>query len=327
VRIQQGLIGDGPPPSTGKHLVIRGVVINVYYPEEETRPGIVGMARGAQKIQAIAVDVLTYGGRNRWWLRGIPVAQPRHALVDHDLWVPRATTQNINTGESLRLPNTNEADEDRLARADPRDLDGDHVLVEMLEGDAQQAFVRYDALPHPRADYRLERASNVVRRERVRGVVQTIDGSGNLTIDTTRANSGGLDAEGKETPALDGNHGRVDLLVNHNAEVNIRGVDDAGADEKFHLRIKDGELLVRLANGQSLVIAGEGAGATLQLGDGLVAAVREDLLDALWGDLASWLATHTHATGVGPSAPPTEALTVPAWNPLIASTKLTFPED
>jgi hypothetical protein len=327
MRVQQGLRPrQGSTVPKGVHTITRGVVINVYYPEEETRPGVTGAARGAQRISALSADVLGYGGSKRFFWRKIPVAQPRHGLIDYDLWVPRATTRNIETNETLRLPDASSLDIDKIQTADPRSLDGDHVLVDMLEGDPQQAFVRYDQLPHPNAEYRLARADNLVQRSRVRGVIQTIDGKGNVTIDTTRANDGSLGTPATETPAGTIDHGALSFLVNRTAEFNVVATDENGANLTYQFRMQPGGMLVQLEGGVSLQLSGEGATATLQLGDGLVAAVREDLLNALWGQMVTWLQAHTHATGVGPSAPPTEFATVPTWNSAIASTKLTFPE-
>jgi len=61
-----------------------------------------------------------------------------------------------------------------------------------------------------------------------------------------------------------------------------------------------------------------------------VSAVISERLETLYNSLITWLDAHTHSTGVGPSGPPLPPLaSLPGqapWNPLIASTKLKFPD-
>jgi hypothetical protein len=311
--------------------VVRAVVIRTYFADEEKRVGVAeANARGNTPIKAVSCDVLTYGGRHRFFLPRIPVAQAAHGLNDHDLWIPRPSTIDLKTGQAPVLPQYGNVSDPRSI-SDPRNLDGDHVLVEFLENDPQQAFVRFDQLPHPSATYRMERADGERRRSRFRGVVQEIDEQGNLTVDTTQANDGVPDPAlfGVENPASDAAHGNVTFKVNSAAELTIIGLDQNGANEEFRLRIKDGELLIRLDNGESFLVQGSGNGTVVTVGDGGENVVTYSHLEALWNATLALIDTHVHPSGMGPTGPPVPLLSatqsLPTGGANVKSTKVIIP--
>jgi len=337
--------------------VVRGVVMATYFADDtntDTQQALTTREFSDNgKITAVRCDVLTYGKRFRTFMRDVPVAQKRHGLNDYTgLWIPKATSVDLSTGEPIR-----EGGEEGIPPSDPRDMDGDHVLVEFLEGDIQQPFIR-DVLPHPRTFFRQLAAAGPTRESRFRGVITKIDKDGNVFLDTTRSNSGALNLvpvneKGAETPALDTSHGNVTLQMNHNAVLTVNGVNDSGASEKFQLILKDGELHVRLSNGESLKINGNAGSAITLLGDAVVKAAREDLLNTLWGSLKTTFDAHVHpeallrsflaVAGADPtlvalaplaaaalasaaaSLPDPPSTTAPIWNVAIGSNKLRFP--
>jgi len=276
----------GGARATGS-IVVRGVVIATYFADEEDRPGIVGQARGLSiaqhDIKAVACDVLTYGGPFRFFLPRIPVAQPRHALNDHTgLWIPRPSTVDLRTGNAPLLPQgivsgsgdntsavTQISNQERVS--DPRDLDGDHVLVDFVENDPQQAFIRSEQLPHPRANFRLTTDTGRAVRSRFRGVIQEVDANGNLLLDARAGNDGSINAAGEETPANAVGFGNVTIEANAEAEVNVVGRNDDDSNEQFRLRLKKDELLLDLVAAISLLIQGNQTNTTMQVGDGAVA--------------------------------------------------------
>jgi len=98
------------------------------------------------------------------------------------------------------------------------------------------------------------------------------------------------------------------------------------------------ELILKEAGSIWRVILEEGANtleakladadAELKVGDGAVGAMIAQNWETFFdGDLKTWLTTHTHPTGVGPSGPPAEAAAFPAYaSGGSTSTKLTFPD-
>lgn len=300
----------GGARATGS-IVVRAVVIATYFADEEDRPGIVGQARGLSiaqhDVKAVACDVLTYGGAKRFFLPRIPVAQPRHGLNDHTgVWIPRASTVDLRTGQAPVLPqgipagsrdNTSAvtaiSNQERVS--DPRDLDGDHVLVDFLENDPQQAFIRAEQLPHPRANFRLTTSTGRALRSRFRGVIQEVDANGNLYLDARAGNDGVIDADGEETPANAVGFGNVTIEANAEAEVNVVGRNADDSNEQFRLRLKKNELLLDLVAAISLLIQGNSTNTNMQVGDGAVAvAIAERLQSYIDTSVKTEYDAHSH---------------------------------
>lgn len=298
-------------PKSFSTPVVRGVVVAVYFSDDQAErvdalkqqdPKFYGM-------KSVAADVLTYGGRFRSYLQKVVVVPRRHALNDYEgLWIPRAATVDLSTGGA---PIYNNKDG---VPSDPRDLDGDHVLVEFFENDPRQPFIR-DELPHPRTKYTQLKAAGDAVESRFRGVVSRIDKDGNVTLDTTKANSGAINPTssppGEETPALDATHGKVTVTMNHLAPFTLVGLDDAGGAEKFKVEIDPAakKFRVRLDNGLSLEITDKDGAAILQLGDGTVNAAIFQHLESWWNTTA-WPSiqasfdAHIHPSAMGPTGPP-----------------------
>jgi len=82
--------------------------------------------------------------------------------------------------------------------------------------------------------------------------------------------------------------------------------------------------------GLQLTISADVLEATLRNHPAVSVAIA-DHLEALYGTtaggLVSWLETHTHPTGTGPSGPPPAAPVVPAWDPLINSSRVIIPDN
>lgn len=321
------------PSNAGSPLrgafMVRAVVIAVYYADDQDDRATVAGDPDFPEIKTFAADVLTYGGRHRAFLPKVPVVVRRHGVNDYDGLCPlRETTKDLSTGAP---PVLNRTDGEP---GDPRNFDGDHVLVEFLENDPGQPIIR-DVLPHPRAKYRLVRADGEQKRSRYHGVETSIDRDGNVVVDTTQANSGATDAAGDETPALDAAHGNVTVRVNHNAALTIQGVNADGADEKFSLTVKDGELRVRLTDGESLLVVDKDGAASLKLGNGAVHAAIFEHVQTWWDSVAFpaiqiLFDAHIHPSGMGPTGPtPTPLAAIAEAVAMLLSAKsgkLTFPD-
>jgi hypothetical protein len=303
--IPSGVFEFGKLPSCP---AVRGVVVGgPYFADDQAEREAAARQRDPNfyQVTTVAADVLTYGARFRAFLAKVPIVPQRHALNDYTgLWIPRAASKDLRTGTGPILSR------DDGTPSDPKDLDGDHVLVEFLENDTTMPFIRSE-LPHPRTNYRQLHAAGDAVESRFRGVVTRIDKDGNVTVDTTKANSGAIDSNGAEMPALDANHGTVMVRMNHNAPFVLEGLDADGGNEKFKLEIDPAAKVfrVRLDNGLSLEITDKDGAAILQLGDGIVNAAIFQNLEAWWNGTA-WPAiqasfdAHVHPSAMGPTGPP-----------------------
>lgn len=116
-------------------------------------------------------------------------------------------------------------------------------------------------------------------------------------------------------------------------EVNTEGME-LGQEGGAKITIKpQGVIEITFESGNTLTLNGSGAQTTMTVGDGTkhvpIVETLQQLYESmktaieLWGDLSTG---HTHASGVGPTGPPTPALSVPAWDPSINSTKVSIPD-
>ena len=102
----------------------------------------------------------------------------------------------------------------------------------------------------------------------------------------------------------------------------------------MRLHIANDHVEITFDNGSTIKFEGKDDATALQLGDGSAHAAVVEKLEDLYGALLDWLDAHTHSTGVGPSGTPIPRLaSAPLetggapWDPLINSTKLSFPAE
>lgn len=248
---------------------VRGVVVGgPYFADDQAERETSSRQRDPNFYQVtnVAVDVITYGGKFRSFLAKVPIVPQRHALNDYTgLWIPRAATMDLRTGGPAILTR------DDGTPSDPKDLDGDHVLVEFLELDPSMPFIR-NQLPHPRTSYRQVRSSGPSLETRFRGVVVRVDEDGDVMLDTTRANGGDVvndpsDAmHGQEPPSDDNAHGHVNVRVARDTSFNVVGVDSNGDNEAFRTAMSAGNTLLRLNDLQQARVEADGTDTLLKLG-------------------------------------------------------------
>ena len=258
--------GYGPNTSrTANGLVLSGVVVTTYVPVDGGSPFPDGVENAPT---AVYCDVLTYGTAP-----GLQSALIHGALVvgggmhNGHVWKPRAATMNV-TGEPL---------DGNLA--DPRDLDGDHVLVQFLDNDLDRPVITA-RLPHPRTGQGTGTLPQAGHRQLLKvadgdpdlwkhnGSFYGLDKDGNFVLDTTRAHSGAYANDGAETPAEDATHGGANLFVSNKAKVTIVGVDTDRANEKYRCQLEDGKFTVQMAGSaqKSLVLDTSTGALTVKLG-------------------------------------------------------------
>jgi hypothetical protein len=243
---------------------------------------------------------MTYGRRYLFLPRAL-VSQNHGGIHSGKVWKPRAATMDI-TGSPMDLnKGTN-----------PANLDGDHVIVEFLDGNFNQPIIT-GALPHPQADLGNEQkdAGHRMRLKKTdgdpdfwkhHGAFYGVSDDGDFVVDLTEAWAGGdLQSDGKE-PAVagDGTTGNYKVRLPAGASFTI----ELDTGENLKLELKDG-------------------GAKFTLGDGAVSIAIADYLQTLYGNFKTIYDVSSHPTGTGPSGPPTVA--APAWDAKINSTKARIP--
>lgn len=318
------LRGNGESGLRAHGLVSRGVVLATYrqLDGDPAFPETVGAA------SAVYCDVLLYSASEG--MRGAPL---RRVLVAQDcgmhdghVWLPRAATMDVSktsaaeTGLDIRT-------------ADPQNLDGDHVLIQYIDDSFHQPVITR-RLPHPRMGQGNESLASAGHRMKLKlvdgnpdfwkhhGSFVGFDNEGGFIVDTSRAHNGALGAEGAEEPADNAANGDQTFVVNSKATFRIVGVNPDGAVPKFELLISDNSLVLKLVDGNSLQISGNGSAAVATIGDGTFNVPVVEKLQALYEALVLQLATHIHADGWGGTLPPTVPPVWQPWDPTINSTKI-----
>lgn len=299
----QGSLPHGRNPLAANGLILRGAVVATYVPIDGPPSAKRKVLHDDADIAGTYCDVIVYSRHPNFrnaLFRSVPVVGDS-GLHDGRVWAPRAARVNLAGGTLQRTG------------VDPVDLDGDHVLIQFLDDDLAQPVITGRA-PHPRMGTGNEGLPEAGHRMRLKvvdgepdfwkhhGSFYGVDDSGNFVVDTTRAHGGEFSDDGSEVPAQDAAHGNVIIRVGD-----------------------DNTVTVQVGGGATLLLTGKDGATTMQLGDGArhVAVVEE--LQALYGVLKTWLETHVHPTGVGPSGPPA-VLPAPDWDPAINSSKVSIPE-
>lgn len=329
---RQSAIPDRPGAGQGQHALRAGGIIlraavTATYVQLDGSPALPTSLVSAPT--AVYCDVLTYSsmaGYRNGPLARVPVMQ--HLGLHHGhLWLPKASTTNINDGAPIGK-----------STMDPQDLDGDHVLIQFLEDDLSRPIIT-GLVPHPRLNtgndelevghrLKLKLADGNPEFWKRNGSFFGFDKDGNFTIDTTRANSGEVGTDGSETPADNAANGNVTVKLNAKTTLRLVGLNVDGADPKFELTLKDNELILKLQDGETLKLTDKDGNATMTVGDGARHVAIVEALQALYTSLQTKLIAfdaHVHPTGVGPSGPPAPLIAAPAWDPAINSTKVKIP--
>ena len=279
------------------------------------------------------------------------VTRPRAGLHDGDVWIPRPTTMSI-AGNPI-------GDTSGLNAAE---LDGDHVIVEFLEGDPSLAVIT-GCLDHPSADAKRLDAATTYGVERLRPVrvdarppgspAQSwraprgvrhqggffgIDADGAFVVDLTRAHLGELDAQGRPPRRQNDPSSAGDNVL----------TEDGAGGGNIRLRLRTGSTLELEIDGTTLKLEAQDGDAKLTLGDGAVSLAVAEHLEALYSSLrteftklvadfnALVVAYNLHLHG--PPVPPPDPLAIslmpglpstaaaPAWDGDINSDKLKLPD-
>lgn len=183
---------------TANGLMVRGVVMKTYLPDdpqaaarENDRP-FAGAA-----LSAVLCDVLVIDPEFKTYLKDVPVMTPSGGLNDHEIWVPRPSSTDLDTG-NLKFSLEGSTGDTSAAH----NMDGDQVVVGFLGNDANQPVI-IGQFVHPKTNRRPSAtdATQYKWRKYVRGMDLGVTDDGNALIDLSKANTGTITPDGSETPA------------------------------------------------------------------------------------------------------------------------------
>lgn len=332
-------------------LQVRGVVVATYVTDGDNPYPSIDGAPIIADVTAVYCDVLCYTSMpasRAFPLQRVLVSQDGASMHEGRVWKPRAARLDMETG--TLDPQT----------SDPRNLDGEHVLIGFIDNNLNMPII-LRSITHPQTGRGNESLTEAGHRQKLklvdgepsfwkhRGSFFGVDDNGDFVVDTTRAHDGVYATDGTEVPV----GGSVKVRVGSGEQLHVIGLDVSGANPLFELTLVNNALTLQLQDGATLSLTGKDGAAVALLGDGAIKAVREDLLNTLWGAFKLLYDAHLHpetalraALGVAgadptlvslaplaagalvtastsPSTPPAAAM--PAWDADIGSNKLKFP--
>ncbi len=292
-------------------LLFRGVVVATYELDNSNHPEAVA----TEGVDAVAIycDVLIYS--SMWnqrfqFLKSVLVSQDIGGMHRGRVWKPRAAKLDVTE------PNQQALDLDR--KANPANLDGDHVLVGFIDDNLNQPVI-LRGIPHPSAD-----TGNEVKEPGKRMRLKVADGdpdfwkhhggfygisdAGDFVVDLTEAYSGeGLKADGTERPAAeDGTTGNYLVKLPKSGKVTVQ--IEGGAS--FDLDLKDSD-------------------AKMTLGDGAVSMAVAERIQTLYNTLKTKLDAadiHVHPDAFGGTGVTTVPVVAPVFDTKIVSDKAKMPD-
>lgn len=208
-----GAFRPGEGRRAGESRLLRAVVLRSYAPGEEAE------GKPDHCRQGVTCDLLVFANRMRSKLHRVPVCLPgAGGIGDGNDWKPRGTTRNLGGG-ALVLQGA------PGAVTPAHDMDGDHVLVDFMQGDLGHPLI-VGSLPHPRR--KAPPSEGWPLRRRVRGAVVGVDAVGSVHLDTTLASSGAVGADGSEDQGGTGDlaltlKGSLGLSVDEDAVAEVTG--------------------------------------------------------------------------------------------------------
>lgn len=199
---------------------VRGVVTAVYV-YDSAAPSKMG-AEGQTGYNAIYVDVKLYGSIMATITRAL-VTVPRAGVQDGDIWRPKAATFDF----------TVQAGADENLGSDPESMDGDHCLVDFIEGDPYQPVV-IGWIPHPRSDrgndgdelgqrLRLVEGDGRPFLQKHRGVFWGVQDDGNMVIDLREAYAEENGPDFQQPPPNNPSSGNLTIKLPEGCTLSVEG--------------------------------------------------------------------------------------------------------
>lgn len=176
------------PGRDSKGITVRGVVIRTILPGSSEASARAD-TRGYSRDVGVKCDVYIIEPGFRTILRDVPVARQSAGLNDHEVWVPRETTVNVETGEALTVASAG------VPPTPAHNMDGDHVLVTFAGNDNAKPMI-VGAIDHPRTNYAPDASYAYKYFRRIRGCELGVTNDGNVEISLEGGNNGSITVPG-----------------------------------------------------------------------------------------------------------------------------------
>lgn len=200
---KSGLVEEKPKPRI--HGKWRAVVLNTYVSDDTENVS-------KHRVECDVIRVSNNVIYNR-----VPVMQGSHGVVDGAPWIPRPTTQNLKTQLPLNVTLITQTGRFNDVVTRLSDMDGDHVLIEFLEGGDPDFPCVVGAFSHRATKRKVTRGQGWSESDDKRGEPQSgekylrhggtearINESGDLLVNTEGANPTDVATE-TPTPLVGGN--------------------------------------------------------------------------------------------------------------------------
>lgn len=359
--VLQSAVPSRDVPSDGLRaygLKLRGVVTATYVLDDPSHPAASG------EPVAVYCDVMTYAGPS-WMPRGFfPRALVSQELGTGmhrgRLWKPRAATIDISAtqAQSMTSPGVNPAnlDGDHVLLGFLNDSLSQPVVERGLPH--PNADVGFDPATESQArpHLKLRAVDGDPDYQKHAGSMFGINEAGDFVISTCYAwGARSINAQGGEPGTAEDGAGNAYLGLPDGAHFMLQFIDRASlpttiaflaslyaTKKEIWFRSQDADVSFWVSQEgtpekTTIKVIRSGPNAECQIGDGAVHAVQAERLEALYKQLRDKLDAfdaaftgHTHAgvmVGPGSTGVATPVMVgAPAWDPLIKSNKLTFPD-
>ena len=196
----------------------QGIVKKIYYPNDPDN----------KSKKWVEADVLCLSGRSAW----IPVprakiATRRGGYENFEEWYPQPYTKNVGGGE---LVDESLADNETLM-SDPYDIDTEWVLVDFVDNNPHDAWIRPEALQHAKSlPVRVSKHSTDgdIKAYQHNGLRHEIDKNGDITIES-------IVSEEKSLNGKQGKNLTINLLNEDGNGLSVEAIN-RGGDLTFEIK-------------------------------------------------------------------------------------------
>lgn len=296
----------------------RAVVVKAYAPDDVAAPWSPASQNLPGKYSAWLFDLEVFEGEYAQTLERVPMLSTAFGITDMTQFVPREASVDVKTGNSFKL-----VQDDAGSAAEPiqsiTQSDGDVVVVAFLDNDyGKPVIIGALAHPHTLRQISVNDSPKYKWQSFVRGNMIGIQDGGQIDIDVTAQTTGGVIAQGAESPAA---NPTVKVKADQ-FNVTVSKTDGVVIDDSDGQKItmSNGSIIIEEKNGGKITLSSSGGitietGLTQQatIGGTVVGQIKEAFVkagawDDTWGPNGFyWTTLHPMMAALGSLAGPAGA--------------------